>query len=1199
MAKREARKRLTTLPPSAHQRMTGAEMFKALVGAGRWSYPQIAHELGMKTDNSVKSWTSGRGQPNIYIPKIEEFVHANAASKTIANAWWSALVAAWERDARAKREKRKQNRRRRSAITDLVKNLQELIGQDRRLTRMPALFETDRSFPLADAYVELRVAPAKAVVPMPQVLEQRCTLAERIQRRAEQRYAVRRAPQDALDRVGVRCRLILGAPGSGKSSLLRRLALDIAAGEWETAAVPLFVEARAYAESRRTQPTLSLIDYACQTIGKEFAERVRALLTDAGTDAQNRAILLVDGLDEIASDRDAVSAVYGTLADSSNGVMWIATARPAGLVRACGEDQRYEMAELDADAIDKLIKNWCQASSKAGLPLDPLALRWELDRVPGIREMSTSPFLLTALCFLKSKAPDEELPNSRIAVYEQLLERIAHQAQVRHSDPTILSEQALRDLSEFACFLYKNPHEDLHGAIQIFGASLWREFIAQSQRAVDTDFARQILPARLLTVWNEADPQYHFLHLTLQEHLIAQAIIDWPIAEVLRYRFFPAWRPVFRFYGALLWQRGRREAFAELTTALFQSRDINELTLITLAEIFSDAGLRDTITWLGVDLREAILSSVRADHAVGMEAFIDALALLDPDWLTARTIEDAESLVAVTVEAARTMTEEEDFPGHLSIVSGRDFGSPYLRMARARTGSGKAAIEEAFWGQDQTRAAMAAVAYADIATSEQKSRVVQAASSVSISNGMALRFYAFALASRSGEFLPFLDRWTEHLAAKRKNPFFEAMSLVADIGGPKARSILKKRLLYELRRHDHRHLIELCVRAATQLGGREAVSILKSALDQAPSDRWRLQLRFVIDAITADSTSHSDDHLADPEASSVRLGALADAASFGVLPSRKVIEAIKAYAAEARVTDAFNLAILERHMLDAGESPQLCGPLLAIATGMLSSLKDPKIDPASEQGVKVGLRLVLEVLGQARWVPARELAQIIINDQSLPTDVVEAAITMAGLILKQTGDEGMLLRLEQILYDESCYLDPYEVTLAIGRIKLERLFQLRGASTAASTLQQIAAENDYLIFEDYWVDRAGKTTQWKSPPRKVLYTASKSRQKIADVISHELSRWGLYLTGDCPPESCVAALIIEPLGECDRAFDGTQLRILEADGAKTYRISADVDRDAARQIARTIGSALGSSLPRPRITRGTQPLHPGFPDNRA
>ena len=393
------------------------------------------------------------------------------------------------------------------AETEILQQLCNSIVEDPKLTRLPALFETDRALPLALAYVELRLAPRSPLTAAPALLEKRLSLTERLHKRIEARFASRRSPQEELDSARVRSTIILGAPGAGKSSLLRRIALDIAGGDWKHAVLPLFVEVRAYWRIRKARKDLTMLRYALEQYEQTGSDldQIEALVHHANRKNGRYTILLVDGLDEIASDSDAVDTIYGELEKLSGKTPWIATARPAGLMRSLNEDRRFELVELDEEAIECLIDNWSGAiADNGGYFPDPDVLKAEILGSSTMRDMGSNPFLLTALCYLKSAAPSTPLPTSRIGIYETLLERISFQARRRHGDNNILSSATTSALSEFTFHLYDRPN----GVMQIFGLDEWHNFIRGRKEEETPDFERQILPARLLTAWGEDDPSY-------------------------------------------------------------------------------------------------------------------------------------------------------------------------------------------------------------------------------------------------------------------------------------------------------------------------------------------------------------------------------------------------------------------------------------------------------------------------------------------------------------------------------------------------------------------------------------------------------------------------------------------------------------------------------------------------------------------
>lgn len=1164
---------LSKLPVSGLEDQSASEILKRLKRASGWTNKIIA--LGVEPSpsnndidgNRAKGWINRGAIPDDR-QKVRDFLIGNSATSEIAEAWWSLLDAAWDRQ----RDEQDREKQRQTVRAKLISRLQSQVLDDVRLTRLPALFETDRSLPLAHAYVELRLAPARAVAPAPRLLELRPTLSERLQRRAEQRAAIRRPTIEALDTRSVRRRLILGAPGAGKSSLLRRVAIDIASGAWETAQVPFFVELRSYALQRRARPSLTLADCACERLAAPGIDpdAVRALLFGeaAGADGDRPGILLVDGLDEIASDAGLVQAVYHELVNLP--CCWVVTSRPAGLLQALHEEQRFEMVELDPQSVEALIANWCAANAEAGLHIDPAALTRELERVPGMREMATNPFLLTALCFLKSTAPEDALPRSRVAIYEALQERIARQAQLRFSDARILAPEVLRVLGAFACFLYQRPN----GVLQIFNHMDWRDFAAAGTSA-DIRFEQQILPGRLLNVWHEADPHYHFLHLTLQEHLIAQHLLSWTVDQALSHRFAPAWRSVFRFYGSLLWHRNFQADFERLTSALYQERDINHLSLVTLAEIFADAGIRDTKPWIGDDLRSEIFFCLKSADDSGTEAFIDALSMLDGDWLTDHVLAQKDTGIADIFRKGDAMLEdaEEAYDGHRYVLFGNCLSCAYLHPGRAKTPKAVAAIAGAFWGADQPHALMAAHAYAETATRLERATAVEAAAKARMWSDQAQRLFAYAVESRSPLFVPFLQRVAGHFAASGEEPFSEALSLLADIGGAQAAEILKDRLLQELPRHRRKiHQIEICARAVVRLGGPAAIEIFDEAIERAPSRRWRRYLQFKSIAASPVNDDGILDALDDTDLQSEVVGALADASGFGRLPSETVTEALRAVADMEFADQLFDIAIIEKYRLEAGRPPVLCAALLSTLESVLLSRADGD-QPSGEAYTRMLARLVFDALAKAKWQAARPLIERILDTPDCDTDILEAAIEAAGLILADTGDRAMLDRLNRLLYgDTGC--DRIFLTTAIGRIELERLFHQQSAPTAVLALQAIAAERDILIFETFWTDRDGKVAYWQAPSVKVFHVADAAKAQVSEDFAHALSRWGLRF--DCDELSeCAAALIFEPLSGDDLAALAAEAeqRAATSQSFKVYRVPGGIgDKQAARMIDR-IGTA--------------------------
>jgi len=169
-----------------------------------------------------------------------------------------------------------------------------------------------------------------------------------------------------------RCSIIVGGPGSGKSSFLRLLALGLLAKEPTLGAaarhfadmLPIWVPFRYWTTLVSESGTQSCGLEEClqrwlERYGKaELWPLVKTALTD------RRLLLLVDGLDEWTSEIAAIVATQMLqMFVEQSGVSAVVTTRPLGLRRVTiqGEDwQVGSLAELSYDQRRELCEKWFQ-----------------------------------------------------------------------------------------------------------------------------------------------------------------------------------------------------------------------------------------------------------------------------------------------------------------------------------------------------------------------------------------------------------------------------------------------------------------------------------------------------------------------------------------------------------------------------------------------------------------------------------------------------------------------------------------------------------------------------------------------------------------------------------------------------------------------------------------------------------------------
>lgn len=398
------------------------------------------------------------------------------------------------------------------------------------------------------------------------------------------------APRTALELIRHYPALVLlGDPGSGKTTVLRHLALRFAfarlsAGDSDASPLPaelswdgplplpVLVQLRGLAATldRPPEGAGALLDFLEQRLRNDrlepLARHLQARLEEGGV------IVMLDGLDEIADDtRRAWAAQAAALFQSrfprSRVVL---TSRIYAYRDRCELPPPFQVVtlqQLDPGDQDNFIQRWYRAALLVGSAMidaeqESVAVERArdlvvaLERRPRLREIGGNPLLLTLMALVQQGR--YRLPQQRARLYEECLLLLLEQW-----------EQRLDERSGLAATLGIPDQTDRLALIQPVAYQLqatgreeasqsevreWltRRFLTLAQNDVSRadaliDRFLAFLEGRSgLLIARDIHDRYAFPHKTFQEYLAARDLIYREVArrEVTAKRHNPTWREV-------------------------------------------------------------------------------------------------------------------------------------------------------------------------------------------------------------------------------------------------------------------------------------------------------------------------------------------------------------------------------------------------------------------------------------------------------------------------------------------------------------------------------------------------------------------------------------------------------------------------------------------------------------------------------
>ncbi|MBD2113976.1 MULTISPECIES: NACHT domain-containing protein [Cyanophyceae] len=350
--------------------------------------------------------------------------------------------------------------------------------------------------------------------------------------------------------------MVLGSPGAGKSTFLRKIGLEALKGnkgDLRHRCIPVFIELKRLTES--TIDIKKLIVQEFQTCSFPKAEEFtnRAL-------KQGRLLILFDGLDEVPTDNlnNAIRTIQDFV-DQYKANRFIASCRTAAYRTSFRQFTDVAMANFDNAQMEQFITNWF--SNPEDKRTNKAQTCWEVLEQPenqAAKELAQTPLLLTFLCLVYGRA--QRFPENRAQLYGKalriLLEEWAAEKAIMQRDiyDGLSTELEEVMLAEIACKAFIKDQFFFSRRELVAGIKTFLASNLNAPQHLDGEAVLNAIAIQQGVFIERADDAYTFSHLTLQEYLVAQYIVDHQrtLELVTKHMFDNRWREVFLLVPGLM-----------------------------------------------------------------------------------------------------------------------------------------------------------------------------------------------------------------------------------------------------------------------------------------------------------------------------------------------------------------------------------------------------------------------------------------------------------------------------------------------------------------------------------------------------------------------------------------------------------------------------------------------------------------------